>query len=76
MSGKLAIKKRGEFNYEIGPTNGGTGKGKTVMVSAKDKQEALTIGKPLWKKKYCTNVEQNERADKHGEVPKDPGEGQ
>lgn len=52
---KLTIKKRGAFSYEIGPTNGDVGEGRTVMVSAKNKKEALVVGKPIWKKKYYTN---------------------
>jgi len=54
---KLSIRNRGGFNFEVGPTNGGKSKNaKTVMVSAKDKREALQLGRPLWKDKYDTRA--------------------
>lgn len=54
---KLAIRKRGGMSYEIGPTNDGPGRGsRTVMVSAKNKVEALVKGRPLWKNKYDTRA--------------------
>ncbi len=56
---KLAIRKRGGMSFEVGPTNGDVGKGRTVMVSAKDKKEALAKGRPLWKDKYDSRTTRN-----------------